>query len=142
MLAPYFCQSAKMTQIIQQIVTVRLTDSQMKDPVALLDAIRVAARTANFDIQVENQPDPAPNGVAHDDRCIPDLQSPEWEKLNDRRCDLIDKKIGVGLTPAEEVEFEQLQEIVGAAIDKKYPRTPPPWEKLRELEARLKASGS
>jgi hypothetical protein len=84
---------------------------------------------------------PDPVAATADEQPIPEVHSEEWERLNDRRGDLIFKKNREGLTDAEQVEFERLQKIVFAAIDKKYPRTPPPWEKLRALEARLKGSG-
>lgn len=49
----------------------------------------------------------------------------EYDRLNSRRAGLIHQKyLGGGLTEAEAVELAHLQEVVGAAIDRRFPRTP------------------
>lgn len=50
--------------------------------------------------------------------------SAEWHALNNRRAALIEKKYapGQGLTADEKVEYERLQEVCRAAMDRAFPR--------------------
>lgn len=55
-----------------------------------------------------------------------DVNSEAFRTINARRNDLIDKKYqddgSDGLTDDEQVEFERLQGVVGAALEHAYPR--------------------
>lgn len=52
----------------------------------------------------------------------------EWDRLTERRAELIDKKHEEGLTDAECEEYERLQRISDAAISVAFP--PPVFEPL------------
>jgi len=60
---------------------------------------------------------------------------PEWsDELNDRRCDLVDKKIDHGLSPEEATELERLQTRMLAYRRKVAPR---PLEEARKVHQQL-----
>jgi hypothetical protein len=52
------------------------------------------------------------------------IGTPEWDALTRRRAALINKMYipGEGLTAEEQVEYEKLQELCRAAIDRAFPR--------------------
>ena len=49
------------------------------------------------------------------------VNSPEWDRLNGRRCALIRKELVGTLTEEEGAELERLQEVTGEAMDRDYP---------------------
>jgi hypothetical protein len=59
------------------------------------------------------------------------LSKAQWKKLNSRRSDLIDLECHRALTPQENAELDELQEIAGHYIDR---IAPLPWEALVEFE--------
>jgi hypothetical protein len=58
--------------------------------------------------------------------------------MNQRRGELIDKKVRDGLTPEEEAEFETLQRKTREAVDKLCPPPPVDFAALRRLKAKLR----
>lgn len=67
------------------------------------------------------------NGAAHDQTVT--VGTPEWDRLTERRAQLISKKNRQGLTDAEWAEYEILQERSRKAIAITFP--PPDWSALR-----------
>jgi hypothetical protein len=65
--------------------------------------------------------------------------TPEWDRVNGRRHELIRKDIYEGgLTDAERAEHDRLEAICGAALEKAFPA--PAWvAQVAELEKRLAA---
>ncbi|HJZ53882.1 MAG TPA: hypothetical protein VKE74_02930 [Gemmataceae bacterium] len=62
--------------------------------------------------------------------------TPEWDRLTQRRAELIHKKNRQGLTDAERAEFDRLQQLSRAAIARTFP-----WPKLLSGEERLESAG-
>lgn len=62
----------------------------------------------------------------------------DWDQKNARRLELIDKKHRQGLDPAEQAEFQHLQEECFAELEARSPR-PALEPVLDRLEARLNA---
>jgi hypothetical protein len=69
---------------------------------------------------------PTLNGVApitiakHEDSVT--VGTPEWDKLTNRRAELIQKKNREGLNEAERTEYERLQQLSLAAVAHAFPR--------------------
>jgi hypothetical protein len=63
----------------------------------------------------------------------------DWDKTNERRCDLIEKELSrAGLTPGEREELDHLQDLADLLIRLKEPY---PLEELGGLVAELKTKG-
>jgi len=62
-----------------------------------------------------------------------------WNRLNTRRCELIDKEIDAQLSPEESAELELLQQQMVDAAERRYPH-PPIHAALSDLEKRLKGN--
>jgi hypothetical protein len=75
------------------------------------------------------------NGTPPDAFPVPG--TPEWGKMNQRRAELIDKKVYSSLTAEEEAELEELQRKTREAIDKAHPLPPSDLAALRRLEEEL-----
>ncbi len=99
-------------------------------------------------VKPANQPaeapvaDAKPNGappapVATSDS-FPVPGTPEWDKMNQRRAELIHKKVYSSLTAEEEAEFEYLQRRTREAVNTAYPLPPVDLVGLRQLEAELR----
>lgn len=79
---------------------------------------------------------PTANGTAPPSFPVPG--TPEWGRMNQRRGELIDKKVYSSLTAAEEAELEELQRKTREAIDQAYPLPPSDLAALRRLEEELR----
>jgi hypothetical protein len=87
----------------------------------------------------------AGNGASHAavvaveraDADFPVPGTPEWGVMNRRRGELIHKKNRAGLTPDEWVEYERLQRLSLAAIQRAFPAPTVGDEQLARIEARL-----
>ncbi len=75
------------------------------------------------------------NGTPHQSFPLPG--TPEWGLMNQRRAELIDKKVKASLTAAEDAELEELQCKTREAIDKTCPLPPSDLARLRQLEEEL-----
>jgi hypothetical protein len=69
----------------------------------------------------------------------PSVDSEAWVVMNRRRGELIRKKNRDGLTDAEQVEYDQLQELSLEALEKAFPRPISLMDKLMQLRAKLDA---
>lgn len=71
---------------------------------------------------------------------FPAVGTEAWGQMNRRRAELIHKKNREGLTEAEREEFEQLQRLSHAALERAYPRPPLDTGTLARLEESLHAA--
>jgi hypothetical protein len=70
---------------------------------------------------------------------FPAVNSEAWDVMNRRRGDLIQKKNRDGLTNAEQLEYDQLQELSLQAVEEAFPRPVSLMVRLAELRASLNA---
>jgi hypothetical protein len=64
----------------------------------------------------------APTIAKHEDSIT--VGTPEWDKLTNRRAELIQKKNREGLNEDERTEYERLQQLSLAAVAHAFPRPP------------------
>jgi hypothetical protein len=72
---------------------------------------------------------------------FPAIGTADWDRMNLRRTELIDKKVANGvesLTPEEFEEYEALQRLTQEAIEKSFSRSVPDLEHLERLEKELR----
>lgn len=69
---------------------------------------------------------------------FPAVNSEAWGKMNCRRAELIAKKNRQSLTSEEQAEFERLQRLSQAELERAFP-APRDDERLKAVEARLDA---
>jgi hypothetical protein len=63
--------------------------------------------------------------LAEADEPFPTVGTPEWGRMNQRRAELIRKKVRAELTEAERQQYEWLQRKSLEALDAAHPRTRP-----------------
>jgi hypothetical protein len=68
------------------------------------------------------QAGPAPPAGAVASEEFPAVGTQAWGRMNQRRAELIRKKNREGLTEAERQEYDRLQALSHAALEKAYPR--------------------
>ena len=79
-----------------------------------------------------------PAAVASEDSLI--VGTEKWDRLNHRRGELIFKQVRQGLTPQEEEEYQRLQRMCLAALEKAFPAPPLDEARLERLEEKLGAA--
>ena len=75
--------------------------------------------------------------LAADDDGFPEVNTPEWDVMNRRRFELIQKKHREGLSPEEQAEYERLQGRTAAALAKAFPPDAAFSERLARIQTRL-----
>jgi len=80
---------------------------------------------------------PAGNRPEAAEEPFPAVNSPEWDAMNERRAKLIRKDLDAGLTPAERTEYERLQGLTLAAVQRAFPRPNPDCGELARLREEL-----
>jgi hypothetical protein len=75
---------------------------------------------------------------ANDD--FPQVRTEEWGAMNRRRAELIRKKNREGLTPEENTEYQRLQQLSRAELERAFPAPSLDKEGLDRLEAQLKTA--
>jgi hypothetical protein len=103
-------------------------------------------------IKPANQPSEAPtigsspNGPSSapvaSGESFPRPDTPEWGRMNQRRAELIRKKVCSSLTAEESKEYEYLQKMSCAVIDALHPLPPSNLADLQKLEAELREGRS
>jgi hypothetical protein len=71
---------------------------------------------------------------------FPQVGTKEWGTMNRRRAELIRKKNREGLTPEENTEYQRLQQLSQAALERAFPAKSVDRERLDRLEAQLKTA--
>ena len=69
---------------------------------------------------------------------ILEVNMPEWDRLMGRRNELIRKMNREGLSPDVTREFEQIQGVTRASLDRAFPRPNLFGERLERIEERLR----
>ena len=94
------------------------------------------------------QPAPSPQmnpvesslpATTFDESNFPAVNSEAWGIMNCRRAELITEKNREGLTDAEQVEYDRLQELSHNALEKAFPRPKSSMDDLTRLREQLRA---
>ena len=98
------------------------------------------SRTANGPPSTATPSSPVPAAAVAPPKTPLIVGTEKWDRLNHRRGELIFKQIRQGLTPQEEEEFQQLQRMCLAALEKAFPAPPLDEARLKRLEEKLRAA--
>lgn len=97
------------------------------------------AETSNADQNGANGTNGLAQKVATEgsDGGFPQVGTDAWGQMNKRRAELIRKKNRGILTPSELSEYEELQQLSQAALERAFPAPSQMEEKLERLKAKL-----
>lgn len=105
------------------IAIVRTFLDDLADRIRLAEVVKADRRPAGRVPPMEQTKETGVSGEETDaGGDLPEIGTPEWSRMNQRRAELIRKKNRQGLSPDEQVEYERLQRLSHKTLETRFPR--------------------